>query len=73
MVEKLTDLSLLLDDESLKEQLKYEFLDKNAYIKKHNFKIGAKGLAILMKKVKITKEEEEDFEEEYKLKQSLLD
>lgn len=63
LVDKLCDLVKALNLDSLSSTLRDQVLEANAYIKKNNFKVAAKGITALIKKFSISKEEEQSYEE----------
>ena len=58
-MEKLTDLAIMTSSKDLQVLLKEEMLLTNLVIKKQNHKTGSKQLTALMKKISVSKEEED--------------
>lgn len=63
LVNKLLDLSKSIDNDSLDSTLRNELLDANAQIRKSNFKINSKGITNILRKMGISKEDEQDYDE----------
>ena len=71
-MDKLCELARSIDNDNLESYLRNELLDANAYIRKNNFKVNSKGITNILRKFGISKEDEHDYDEEYRNKKELL-
>ena len=72
LVERAVDLILSAKSDTLNLNLKQELMETNAIIKKSQYRASNKSISnILSKKFGITREEEEQFNEEFRVKKSL--
>lgn len=72
LVERAVDLILSAKSDTLNLNLKQELMETNAIIKKSQYRANNKSISnILSKKFGITREEEEQFNEEFRVKKSL--
>ena len=71
LVGKMVDLSKKIDNDGFLSYLKNELLDANAHIRKNNFKVNSKGITNILRKLGISKEDEQDYDEEYRSKKEM--
>ena len=71
LVDRLAAKSKELENDSLETQLREELLNANAYLRKNTFKTGNKRLSNILRKFGISKEDEYDYDEEYRNRKSI--
>ena len=71
-MDRLITISRTIDDDTLDSYIRNEVLDCNAYIRKNKNKQVSKGIVNILRKLGISKEDEVDYDEEYRSKQEVI-
>lgn len=71
MVDRISELSKHIANDTLQTQIRENLLDSNAYVRKHTFKTGSKKLSNILRKFNISKEDEQDYDEEYRNRKAI--